>query len=168
MVDLVEENWHTPIAEWLHERGMLYVDFCPCGKSGDMLNQTYHYGDFFRFMRNLDMTGSEEQRLRPEGHTFFAKTAGSIAHIYGKKRVGVCAYWGSGWGHTTEENLKWTNENYALGVNLYNRHGGLYTTLGGWYEFVPPAIHFRQPYWQYWRHFTDSPEKTRSLTLVQG
>ena len=43
----------------------------------------------------------------------------------------MCVFWRSGWGVTQAENLAWTNENYAYGINLYNRHGGLYTLMGG-------------------------------------
>jgi len=167
MTAMLEENLYRPFAQWLDERDMLFVDFCPNGKNGDLLSQTYHYGDFVRYLRNYSIPGSEEHAHRPPQCTFFAKTSSSIAHLYGRSRVGVCAYWGSGWGHTTEQNLAWTNENYAYGVNLYNRHGVLYTTLGGWYEWVPPAVHFRQPYWHYWRHFTDYVRRL-SYILSQG
>jgi len=156
-----------PIPQWLNERGMLYTAFCPRGKENNILEQTYHYGDFFRRMRHFDIPGSEEQGGRPAAFTFFAKTASSIAHLYGRNRVGVCAYWGSGWGHTTEQNLAWTTENYAYGINLYNRHGGLYSTLSGWYEWVPPSVHFRQPYWHYWKHFTDYVTRL-SYIMSQG
>jgi len=167
MNTLLEENWYAPIPEWLKARGMIYTNFCPIGKSNDILQQTYHFGDFFRRMRHFDISGAEEQAGRPHNFTFFAKTASSIAHLYGRKRTGVCAYWGSGWGHTTAENLAWTHEHFAYGVNFYDRHGGLYTTLGGWYEWVPPAVHFRQPYWQYWKHFTDYISRL-SYVMSQG
>ena len=153
LVSMLEENLYKPFSQWLNERGMLYVEFCPRGKAEDMLTQTYQYGDFFRYMGNYNIPGNEENAGRTR--TFQAKLASSIAHLYGRNRMGVCCYWSSGWGHNTQQNLAWTNENYAYGINLYNRHGVLYSTLGGWYEWVPPAVHFRQPYWQYWKHFTD-------------
>ena len=118
-----------------------------------MLGQTYHYGDFFRYMRHYDYPGNEEDANRTR--TFQAKLASSIAHLYRKERAGLTAYWGTGWGHSPQDNLAWTNENYAYGLNLYNRHGVLYSTLGGWYEWVPPAVHFRQPYWESWSTFSD-------------
>ncbi len=37
MVSLVEENWHRPIPQWLHDHGMKYADFCPRGKDYDFL-----------------------------------------------------------------------------------------------------------------------------------
>ena len=165
MVSMVEENLYARLSQGLSERGMLFTEFCPNGKSEDMLSQTYNYGDFFRYMSNYSIPGNEENSGRTR--TFQGKMASSIADLYGQDRVGVCAYWGSGWGHTTEENLAWTHENYALGINLYNRHGVLYSTLGGWYEWVPPEIHFRQPYWKYWRHFTDYVTRL-SYILSQG
>ena len=165
MSAMVEENLYARLSRGLRERGMLFTEFCPNGKSEDMLAQTYHYGDFFRYMSNYTIPGNEENSGRTR--TFQAKMASSIANLYGRNRVGVCAYWGSGWGHTTGENLAWTHENYALGVNLYNRHGVLHNTLGGWYEWVPPAVHFRQPYWQYWKQFTDCVTRL-SFILSQG
>ena len=143
MITMLEENLFGRFAEWLHEHGMIYNEFCPNGKWLDMLGQTYHYGDFFRYMRHYDYPGNEEDTNRTR--TFQGKLASSIAHLYEHDRAGMTVYWGSGWGHTLEENLRWTNENYAYGLNLYNRHGVLLSTMGGWYEWVPPAVHFRQP-----------------------
>lgn len=165
MASMVEENLYAPLSRGLEKRGLLYTEFCPNGKSEDMLSQTYNYGDFFRYMSHYSIPGNEENSRRTR--TFQAKMASSIADLYGHKRVGGCVFWGTGWGHTTEQNLTWTHENYALGVNLYNRHGVLYSTMGGWYEWVPPEIHFRQPYWQYWKHFTDYVTRL-SYILSQG
>lgn len=47
----------------------------------------------------------------------------------------------------------WTHENLAYGINLYNGHGGLYGSMGGWYEWEPPLIYFRQPYAKHWPAF---------------
>ena len=60
-----------------------------------------------------------------------------------------------------QDNLAWTNEN-AYGLNLYNRHDVLYSTLGGWYEWVPPTVHFRQPYWESW-HTLQRPHQAVEL-----
>jgi len=168
MIDLLDENFYKPIADWLHERGMLYTTIATWGRKSP-IDQTHHYGDFFRMMRHFDVTGNEDPGLHEVGGRCFidAKFSSSIAHLYERERVAVCAYWGSGWGVTQEQNLAWTNENYAYGMNLYNRHGGLYSTLGGWFEWVPPAIHFRQPYWQYWKHFTDYVRRL-SYLMSQG
>ena len=168
MVSLLEKNFYKPIPQWLHERGMLYTTIATWGRQ-DMLGQTHHYGDFFRMMRCFDVTGNEDPGLHKVGKRRFidSKLSSSIAHLYQKERVAVCAYWGSGWGHNTQENLAWTHENYAYGINLYNRHGVLYSTLGGWYEWFPPAVHFRQPYWQYWKHFTDYVRRL-SYIMSQG
>ena len=167
MVSLLEENWYRPIPQWLHDHGMKYADFCPRGKDNDFLQQTFHYGDYFSKMRHFDRLGSEEHAGRPRAYSFFAKTSSSVIHLYGGDRVGVCCYWLSGWGHNTQENQAWTNENYTYGVNLYNLHGGLYETLGGWYEWVPPEVDYRQPYWKYWKHFTGYITRL-SYILSQG
>ena len=147
---------------------MIFTEFCPRGKWENILEGTCHYGDFFRYMGTYHIPGNEERCLDLDRvRTFQAKMASSIAHLHQRSRVGVCVYWGSGWGHNTQENLAWTHENYAYGANLYNRHGVLYTTLGGWFEWVPPAVHFRQPYWRYWRHFSEYLTRL-SYILSQG
>jgi hypothetical protein len=79
----------------------------------------------------------------------------------------VLAHYASGWGHTLEENLGWTNEAYAKGLNLYSRHLASYTLLGGWYEYVPPHDHFFQPYWRYWKTFADQVRRL-SYVMSQG
>jgi len=156
MTSILDENLYAPFADWLHQRGMIYATIATWGR-GSPLDQTFNYGDFFRMMSHFDVTGNEDPNVSEAGGRCFidAKFSSSLAHLCGRERTAVCAYWGSGWGVTQEQNLAWTNENYAYGVNLYNRHGALFSRMGGWYEWVPPAVHFYQPYWQYWRQFTD-------------
>ena len=173
MVSELSENWYEPIPQWLHEHDMSYATIATFGRA-DILGQTYHYGDFFEMLKRFDIPGNEDPDSRPynveklgERRIIDAKLASSVAHIYGTGRAAACVYWGSGWGHTQNENVIWTNENYAFGLNLYNRHGGLSSTMGGWYEWVPPAVHFRQPYWQYWKHFTDHITRL-SFLMSQG
>lgn len=168
MVSLLEENFYKPISQWCHKHGMQYITIATWGRQ-DILGQTCHYGDFFRMMRWFDMPGNEDPGLTEVGERCFidGKLSSSVAHLYQRKRVAACVYWGSGWGVSQEQNLAWTNENYAYGINFYNRHGLLYSTLGGWYEWVPPAIHFRQPYWQYWKPFTDYVKRL-SCIMSQG
>jgi len=168
MISLLDENFYRRITDWLHERGMRYTTIATWGRESPVL-QTYHYGDFFRMMRHFDMTGNEDPGPADvaERHLIDAKFSSSIAHLGGRERSAVCAYWGSGWGATQQQNVAWTLANYAFGLNFYNGHGGLYSTLGGWYEWVPPAIQFRQPYWQYWRYFTDWVRRLSCL-MSQG
>ena len=165
---LVEENFYRPLCQWHEERGMLYGTIATWGRL-DILGQTWHYGDFFRLMRWFHVTGNEDPGNSPPGQRCFidAKMSSSILHIYERERASMCVYWGSGWGMTQEQNIAWTNENYAYGLNLYNQHGGLYNTLGGWYEWVPPSIHWRQPYWEHWQTFVDYVSRL-SAVMSQG
>jgi hypothetical protein len=68
---------------------------------------------------------------------------------------------------TQEENVAWTNANYACGVNIFNQHGGLYALMGGWYEWVPPDIDYYQPYWGYYKYFTNYIKRL-SYVMSQG
>ena len=164
----LEENFYKPLCVWHEERGMRYGTIATWGRQ-DMLGQTWHYGDFFRLMRWFHVTGNEDPEASLPGQRCFidAKLSSSILHIYERERASMCVYWGSGWGMTQEQNVAWTNENYAYGLNLYNQHGGLYNTLGGWYEWVPPSIHWRQPYWEHWQTFVDYVSRL-SAVMSQG
>ena len=75
----------------------------------------------------------------------------------------VDCYWLSGWGVTQEQNVAWTNENYAYGMTCYNRHGVNYTLMGGWKEWVPPAVYFYKPYWNHWKVFSDYIKTTTMM-----
>ena len=156
MSTLLEENLYRPLSDWCEERGMLFGTIATWGRQ-DLLGQTYHYGDFFRLCRWFHITGNEDPGTSEPGERRFidAKLSSSILHLYQRERAGMCVYWGSGHGMTQEENLAWTHENMAYGLNLYNTHGGLYSSLGSWYEWVPPSVHFRQPYWEHWKTFVD-------------
>jgi alpha-L-rhamnosidase/Glycosyl hydrolases family 2, sugar binding domain len=167
MNDLLEESLYEPMARWLHERGMQQVTIATWGRE-NLLGQTSNYGDFPRMMKHFDIPGNEDSKESgPNGAFIDTKLSSSMAHLNGRSRVAVCAYWGVGWGFTQEQNIARTNLNYALGVNLYNTHGVLYSLLAGRNEFVPPEVHFYQPYWQTWRAFADYVSRL-SYVLSQG
>jgi len=168
MSALLEENYYRRLYQWHKEREILFGTIATWGRQ-DMLGQTWHYGDFFRLMRHFDVTGNEDPGSSEPGERCFidAKLSSSVLHIYERDRAGMCVYWNSGWGMTQEQNLAWTNENYAYGLNLYNTHGGLYSTLGGLYEWVPPSVHWRQPYWEHWKTFVDYISRL-SAVMSQG
>lgn len=168
MTDQLEDNLYGKLSRWHEERGLYYGTDATWGRL-DMLQQTFHYGDFFRMMRHFHVTGNEDPKYSaPGGRRFIDdKLSSSIAHLYGRDQVMVDCYWLSGWGVTQEENMAWTNENYAYGMTCYNRHGVNYTLMGGWKEWVPPATFFYQPYWQQWKTFSDYVKRL-SFILRQG
>ena len=96
-----------------------------------------------------------------------AENRSGLIHLYDRERAAMCVYWGSGHGMTQEENMAWTNENFTYGLNMYNTHGGLYGSLGSWYEWVPPSVHFRQPYFELWQAFVDYVSRL-SAVMSQG
>ena len=168
MSTMLEENFYRPLSDWHEERGLLFSTIATWGRQ-DILGQTYHYGDFFRLCRWFHITGNEDPgSTEPGGRCLTdAKFSSSILHLYERKRAAMCVYWGSGHGMTQEQNLAWTNENFSFGLNMYNTHGGLYGSLGSWYEWVPPSVHFRQPYYELWKPFVDYISRL-SAVLSQG
>jgi len=167
MNGLLEENLYAPMADWLHDHGMKHVTIATWGRE-NMLQQTSNYGDYPRMMKHFDMPGNEDSKESGPGGAFIdTKMSSSMAHLNGQSRVAVCAYWGMGWGYLQEDNIARTNLNYALGINLYNTHGVMYSLLAGRNEWVPPEVHFYQPYWETWRTFTDYVSRL-SYVLSQG
>lgn len=166
--EMLDVNFYQPFADRVHDQGMEYVTIATWGRQ-DPLDQTFNYGSFFRMMKHFDVPGNEDP-FSNEVHSrriLDSKFSSSVAHLYGRQRVAVCGYWDSGWGHTHQDNLAFTYANYTWGINHYNRHGGLHALMGGWYEWVPPAIHFHQPHWPYWHHFTDWVRRL-SCIMSQG
>lgn len=164
---LLEERFFRPNADWLHDRGMFQVTLSQVGRTP--LAQTYHHGDFFRYVGSYDIPGNEDPGWQPSANRrlYQTKMSSSIAHLSGRSRVIVEAHYGAGWGHTLEENVAWTNAAYAKGLNCYTRHQAAYSLMGGWYEWVPPADHFFHPYWRYWRLFADYVRRL-SYAMSQG
>jgi hypothetical protein len=136
MNTLLEENLYAPMADWLHDHDMKHVTIATWGRE-NLLDQTSNYGDYPRMMKHFDIPGNEDSKESgPLGAFIDTKLSSSMAHLNGTNRTAVCAYWGMGWGFTQEENIARTNANYALGINLYNTHGGLYSMLAGRNEWV--------------------------------
>ena len=164
---LLGDRFYDAPTQWLHDRGMLHVTLSQ--RNEDAIAHAFHHGDFFRYLRTFDAPGNEDPLQSPPGgrRLFRTKISSSVAHLYERQRVIVLAHYASGWGHTPEENVGWTNEAYAKGANLYSRHLGSYSLLGGWYEYVPPHDHFFHPYWRYWRTFADYVRRL-SFVMSQG
>ncbi len=166
----LSEVFYEAPARWLHERGMDHATISQLGD--DPLTHTFHYGDFLRYMRSFDIPGNEDPGdARPgERRLLQTKISSSLARLgagAGGGRAVVLAHYCAGWGHTLEENLAWTTEAYAKGMNLYSRHLASYSLMGGWYEYVPPSDHFYHPYWRYWRTFADWVRRL-SFLMSQG
>ncbi len=168
MVTMLEENYYKPIADWLHEHGMLYTNHSMWGK-GDILGAVTEYGDYFRMMRYFDMPGLEDVRMRGgvSGDFRYGKMVSSIAHLYKKKRVIGESSWNSGWNVATAYNLAWINENYAYGVNCYMQLGAFYGLPGGWFYPSDQSSELNQPYWQERKRMADYVKRL-SFILSQG
>jgi len=168
MFSLLEENFYKPFLDRLHAYGLKYVTVAPLG-GDDLLQPIAESGDFMRYMRWFDVTGTEDPFELPitERNFLDSKVDSSVADLYGNKRDAVLGYWASGWGVTQDEKLAWTNMNYAYGVNLFTQEGGLYTLMGGWYEYVPPQVDYYQPYWKYFKPFADYVRRL-SFIMSQG
>ena len=170
VAELLEENVYARIAQWHERRDMVYGTIAIRGRQ-DVLGETGHFGDMFRLMRWYHFPGNEDPQLSPKiparRRFIDGKLSSSAAHIFERSRVGLCAYWGAGWGMTMEQDVAWTNENYAYGMNLYDPHLASYSMGFGWYEWVPPSFYFYQPYWAHYKTFSDYVRRM-SYIMSQG
>jgi hypothetical protein len=158
MSELLERNLYARLSKWHEARDMIYATIAIRGRQ-DVLAQTSHFGDLFRLLRWYHIPGNEDPQvdaITPDRRRFIdAKISSSAAHIFERRRAGVCTYWGAGWGMTMEENVNWTHENYAYGLNLFDPHLAPLSMGGGWFEWVPPAHYLYQPYWRHYDVFSE-------------
>ena len=95
------------------------------------------------------------------------KVSSSIAHLYERPRTWLEAFYGSGWGTSSEEVANAIFANYAMGQNMLSFPCLHYSTHGSLWEWAPPDHHFRQPYWQNMDYLLKCTERL-SYVLSQG
>ena len=166
-VELAEKNFYKPIYRW-HKKRELLLAHDQWGRRS-ATRQTAKYGDYYLTQRWFSGPGYDDSRVHETGNRNFrdAKLSASIADLYDRPRVWFEAFHTTGWGLTPAEMVAWTNENYAYGANIYDKHGLYYTTYGSWWEWAPPSAHFRQPYWEHYDSFAD-PVRRLSYLLTRG
>lgn len=159
-VSLSEQNYFKPIFDYNQKNGMILG--CDHGGRGYMLDE---FGDYFRTQRWNQGPGSDQPFLAKS--IIKAKVASSIANMYGRPRVWLEGFYGSGWSTNTAALADALYANMAMGYNLFTLHGLYYTTLGRWWEWAPPCNHFRMPYWAHMSNFLSASERL-SFLLSQG
>ena len=170
VADMVEKSVFERISQWHEKRNMIYGTIAIWGRQ-DVLGETGHFGDLFKLLRWYHFPGNEDPHVTaktPDRRRLIdGKISSSGAHIFERHRSGLCAYWGAGWGMTMEQDVAWTNENYAYGLNLYDPHLASYSMGHSWYEWVPPTFYFFQPYWDQYKTFSDYVRRM-SYVMSQG
>jgi hypothetical protein len=163
VITLIEENWFKPLFDW-HEKHGLLRSHDNWGRN-NLSAGIVQYGDYFRTMRWYQAPGYDDGFPPSLGsrNFFDAKLASSIAACYNRPRVWGELFHSTGWSFSPESQLAGIAENYCYGANLYDKAILYYATLGGWFEWAPPDIHFRQPYWD---HVDGLNEAISRLSLV--
>ena len=160
VVQLSEEHFFIPVYEWHQSRGLIFG--CDHGGRGKKVDE---FGDYFRTQRWNQGPGSDQPRLSKD--IIKAKVAASIAHLYGRPRVWLEGFYGSGWGTSSAGVTDAIFGNYVAGYNLMSFHGLYYSTQGGWWEWAPPDNHFRMPYGEHMGPLMKCVERL-SYLLSQG
>ncbi len=155
---MAEEAFFRPLLEWHEQRGLLIACDQMCRNAAPIEGQHW-YLDYFRLMRWFSAPGQD--------HSGDCKPHDAIAQLYGRRRVWLEGFHSSGWGHTLDELSQWLHRWYQRGANLYNPHAVYYSTKGSWWEWAPPSICWRQPYWQHFRLFATHIARL-SFLLSQG
>lgn len=143
----VEECYFKPVFSWHEARGTLLGH--DNGGRGSVSEGRAHYGDYFRAMRWFSAPGCDDPKLQGARAFRGLKVNSSIAHLCGRPRVWLEAFHSSGWGTSPSDIITALHEDFVYGANLVNPHGLYYSTRGGWWEWAPPDVHFRQPYWRH-------------------
>jgi hypothetical protein len=165
-VRLVEESYFKPQFKWYEKRGMKVVH--DQHGRGSLTLGVRLYGDYFRTMRWYQGPGADDwHEARPGRNLRDLKLASSIAHLYNRPRVFAEALHTAGWGLTMAQQRQVVNEEYVMGVNLYDEVGFNYTTHGSWFEWAPSVTMFRQPYFRHKRLFNDYVNRL-SFLMSQG
>ena len=165
-VELMEEAYFKPQFEWYEKRGVK-IAHDQFGRQS-LRDQVWRYGDYFKTMRWYQIPGMDdwyEPRLRRNIRDI--KMASSVAHLYERPQVFCEALHSAGWGITIGDQRMVANEEYVLGVNLYNEILFNYTTHGSWFEFAPSPTMFRQPYFRH-KHLFNEYINRLSLIMSQG
>lgn len=143
----IVDCYFKPVFDWHEARGTLFGH--DNGGRGGVAEGRAHYGDYFRAMRWYSAPGCDDPRLQRARSFIGLKVNSSIAHLFDRPRVWLEAFHSSGWGTKPSEMIKALHEDFVYGANLVNPHGLYYSTRGSWWEWAPPDVHFRQPYWQH-------------------
>jgi hypothetical protein len=140
-VQLTEERYFKPIYDWHEQRGMTIG--CDHGGRGRNITE---FGDYFRTQKYNQGPGCDQPNLSSD--IVKNKVASSIANLYGRHRVWLEGFYGSGWNTSSAQLTDAIARNYVMGHNLLSLHGLYYSTYGGWWEWAPPCNCFRMPYWE--------------------
>ena len=157
---LMEDAYFIPIYDWCQSRGVIYGH--DQASRADVIDGVRYYGDYFRALRWYQAPGTDRMPILSRG-----KVVSSISHLYNRPRTWFEAYHSQGWGVTPAQITEWDYAALIYGYNLFSYHSCYYTTLGGWWEWAPGDITFRQPYWSY---FSDHYQELKRLSylLSQG
>jgi hypothetical protein len=157
---MMEKAYFQPIYEWCNRRNVLYAH--DQVSRADVISGVQLYGDYFRTMRWYSAPGTDRMPELLRG-----KVVSSICQLYDRPRAWLEGYHSEGWGVRPADIARWDHEAMIYGYNLMNYHSCYYTTLGGWWEWAPGDVTFRQPYFSY---LTDHYTQVKRLCylLSQG
>jgi hypothetical protein len=160
---LYEEAWFRQISEWCARHNLEWT-----GHTNEGLSNIKDQGDYFRTMRHLQISGTDNEDFR---YTFprvvgswKPKQIASIAHLYGRKRVMVEALGGAGWPITLDEARYGVNMLAVYGINYYIFHLFHYQmetpeSQDDW----PNSWFYQNPYWT---HFHKLARHTSRLSFL--
>ncbi len=157
---MYRENFLLTIKEWCEQNNVLSIghlhveEFLP-----------YHVktqGDMMKGIACLSMSGVDKIELFTE--KLSEKYASSTEHIYSMGRTMSETYATSGWHFTLRDARRWANYQFVRGVNMIVIHAFYYSIEGDRKEECPPSLFYQNPYWQYFKLYSEYI--ARSTTLL--
>lgn len=155
-----------------------YADWCSKHKiwlTGHTLEEYDKYkneGNFFRTISRLQRPSTDNEDFRrtyPRKIGWYKpKQISSVAHIYGRQRVGAEAMGGGGYMITPEEYKYGFASLGVLGINFFIPHMLKYSLDNvGANEDWPPSWFYTNPYWKYFKPLADYGKRV-SYMVSQG
>lgn len=153
---LYEEAVFKQIGDWCEERGLIFT-----GHTEEILkDHPRRQGNYFDTMRHMHNPGSDIHGYRYGFPRWIKpcepKYAVSVARAYGKKRAMAESMGGAGWACSLQQFKQGINVMAGLGTNQFVLHGFYYECEHqGAQADWPTSFFYQNPYWKYFRIFSD-------------
>lgn len=165
--ELYTNAWFRQYADWAEDHSIWVT-----GHTGERFDSFFKQGDYFKTMGQLQIPTADNEDFRygfPRLINWYApKQMSSIAHNYGRTRVGSEAMGGGGYGISLAEYKYGLGMLASYGINFFIPHLFHYeVNTPETQEDAPPSWFYRNPYWKYFKPLADYGKRL-SYVLSQG
>ncbi len=165
VADLFCENYYEAIAQTCREIGWTLIGHC--GIEGEPAKQPWTVGDFFKTSKSFNTTGCVTSYDNCWNNGLALKLTSSVAVLSGKPAMAEAFGHTKGWRSTLADWARQSGFQLACGINVFVPHAAYYSIEGFRKWDAPPAHSYQQPFWPWYRSFTDTLARYTAL-LSEG